>query len=104
MVSWVGLGKTAGRSLAMKSFSLAMARFCYLLFALPLLVFAQDRVPHFDSASKVFRLDGGPASYVFGVNTRAKLQKLCWGARLGAPNRFTPAEPMPEWVSFDSSY
>jgi alpha-galactosidase len=88
----------------MKSFSIAMTRFFLLLFALPLLVFAQDAVPRFDTASKLFRLDGGPASYVFGVNTRGELQQLYWGGRLGATDTFTPAQPMPEWVSFDSSY
>jgi hypothetical protein len=80
----------------MKSFSLAMTRFYLLLFAWPLLVFAQDARPSFDTASKVFRLDGGPASYVFGVNTRGELQQLYWGGRLGATDRFTAAQPMPE--------
>ena len=88
----------------MKSFSFALVRFYLLLFALPVLVFAQDAVPRFDSASKVFRLDGGPASYVFGVNTRGELQQLYWGGRLGATDTFTPAQPMPEKASFDSSY
>lgn len=88
----------------MKSFSLAMTRFYLLLFAWPLLVFAQDARPSFDTASKVFRLDGGPASYVFGVNTRGELQQLYWGGRLGSTDRFTAAQPMPEWASFDTSY
>jgi alpha-galactosidase len=96
--------ETARRLLVMKSFSFALVRFYLLLFALPVLVFAQDAVPRFDSASKVFRLDGGPASYVFGVNTRGELQQLYWGGRLGATDTFTPAQPMPEKASFDSSY
>ena len=33
----------------------------------------------FDPASKVFRLDGGDVSYVFGVNSSGELQQLYWG-------------------------
>ena len=58
----------------------------------------------FDSAAKVFRLDGGNVSYVFGVNARGELQQLYWGGRLGAQDVFPQAKPMPEWASFDSSY
>ncbi len=35
----------------------------------------------FDPASKVFRLDGGGATYVFGVNSRDELQQLYWGGK-----------------------
>jgi alpha-galactosidase len=65
--------------------------------------FAQ-RAASFDSGSKVFRLDGGDVSYVFGVNPRGELQQLYWGGRLGAEDHFAPAEPMREWASFDTSY
>jgi alpha-galactosidase len=58
----------------------------------------------FDPAARVFRLDGGDASYVFGVNPRGELQQLYWGGRLGEGDRLPPAVPMPEWASFDSSY
>ena len=58
----------------------------------------------FDPATKVFRLDGGGASYVFGVNPRGELQQLYWGGRLAASDHFPQAEPMPPWASFDSSY
>jgi alpha-galactosidase len=87
------------RPLVLKTFSFAMA-----LFACPLLGIAQDAGAHFDGASKVFRLDGGNASYVFGVNGRGELQQLYWGGRLGTADSFPQAQPMPELASFDSSY
>ena len=65
---------------------------------------AQASSANFDPAAKVFRLDGGGVSYVFGVNTRGELQQLYWGARLGATDAFPQAAPLPEWASFDSSY
>ena len=60
--------------------------------------------PVFDPATKVFRLDGGDVSYVFGVNPRGELQQLYWGGKLAASDRFSQATPMPEWASFDDSY
>jgi alpha-galactosidase len=65
---------------------------------------AQPETARFDPAAKVFRLDGGNVSYVFGVNTRGELQQLYWGGRLGGADAFAAAMPMPEWASFDSSY
>ena len=38
-----------------------------------------------------FRLDGGPATYAFGVNERGELQALYWGGRLGAHERDSPS-------------
>jgi len=75
-----------------------------ILLAAPMLVFAQTSNVRFDAGGKVFRLDGGGVSYVFGVNTRGELQQLYWGGRLGAADSFPQAKPMPEWASFDSSY
>jgi alpha-galactosidase len=65
---------------------------------------AQPALVSFDSNSKVFRLDGGGSSYVFGVNARGELQQLYWGGRLGASDAFPAAKAMPEWASFDTSY
>jgi alpha-galactosidase len=58
----------------------------------------------FDQSAKVFRLDGGNTSYVFGVNSRGELQQIYWGGRLATADH--PATPTPsrEWASFDSSY
>ncbi len=63
-----------------------------------------QRAPVFDPSTKVFRLDGGDVSYVFGVNPRGELQQLYWGGRLAASDRFSHAIPLPEWASFDDSY
>jgi alpha-galactosidase len=57
-----------------------------------------------DVGNKVFRLDGGGVSYVFGVNPRGELQQLYWGGRLAATDSFPQAAPLPELASFDSSY
>ncbi len=83
----------------LKTFSFAL-----VLMSLPLVVFAQAATARFDAGSKVFRLDGGNASYVFGVNARGELQQVYWGGRLGATDSFPQAMPMREWASFDSSY
>ena len=83
----------------LKTFSFAVA-----LLVCPLLGIAQDTGAHFDGVSKVFRIDGGSASYVFGINARGELQQLYWGGRLGAADTFPQAQPLPEWASFDSSY
>ncbi len=58
----------------------------------------------FDESTKVFRLDGGNVTYVFGVNARGELQQLYWGGRLGAADHVPQAVPAREWASFDSSY
>jgi alpha-galactosidase len=83
----------------LKTFSLASA-----LLAVGAMAQAQASHASFDSSTKVFRLDGGGVSYVFGVNTRGELQQLYWGGRLAAADAFAQAAPMPEWASFDSSY
>src|ERR1035441_1158971 len=56
-----------------------------LLIAAPVFAVAQPaHTSAFDPASKVFRLDGGGVSYIFGINPRGELQQLYWGAKLGA--------------------
>jgi alpha-galactosidase len=82
----------------LKTFSCGAA-----VFALSMIALAQPTAP-FDKESKVFRLDGGNVSYVFGVNSRGELQQLYWGGRLAANDHFPQAVPMREWASFDSSY
>ena len=36
----------------------------------------------FDATSKVFRIDGGDVSYIFGINNLNGLQPIYWGSRL----------------------
>ena len=82
----------------LKAFSVVV-----VLLAASLATSAQPAVASFDAASKVFRLDGGRVSYVFGVNEKGELQQLYWGGRLGAADVFPQARAIPEWASFDSS-
>jgi len=72
------------------------------MLSLSLLASSQSVNTSYDAESKVFRLDGGNVSYVFGANSRGELQQLYWGGRLAAGDRFPAATPMRE--SFDSSY
>jgi alpha-galactosidase len=65
---------------------------------------AQHSHVAFDSAAKVFRLDGGSTSYVFGVNPRGELQPIYWGGRLGENDAIPQAQPMREAASFDSTH
>src|SRR5579863_2547300 len=58
----------------------------------------------FGQSGQVFRLDGGNATYAFGVNERGELQPLYWGGRLGVHDSLAPAHSFPEMASFDSSY
>ncbi len=74
-----------------------------VLLAASLAVPAQSTEVGFDAATKVFRLDGGRVSYVFGVNEKGELQQLFWGGRLGAADSFPQARTISEWASFDSS-
>jgi alpha-galactosidase len=75
-----------------------------LMLSATLMASSQSASAGYDSESKVFRLDGGNVSYVFGVNPRGELQQLYWGGRLGASDRFSAATPMREASSFDPSY
>ncbi len=84
----------------MKAFSL-----CAALLLLPSLVAAQNAPSAtYDATDRVFRLDGGQMTYVFGVNPRGELQQIYWGGRVAATDTFPPARPKPGWASFDSSY
>jgi len=75
-----------------------------VLLSASLVASGQAASASFDAAAKVFRLDGGGVSYVFGVNQRGELQQLYWGGKLGAADAFPAASALPEWASFDSSY
>jgi alpha-galactosidase len=75
-----------------------------LLLSASVLASSQSASVGFDPDNKVFRLDGGNVSYVFGINSRGELQQLYWGGRLAPSDRFPAAAPVREWASFDSSY
>jgi alpha-galactosidase len=65
---------------------------------------AQGSAGGYDSATRVFRLDGGNVTYAFGINPRGELQQLFWGGRLAATDHIPAAVPKREAASFDSSY
>src|SRR6266436_6253031 len=69
---------------------------------------AQNGVPAapqtMDQTAQVFRLDGGNATYAFGVNERGELQTLYWGGRIGERDSVPAAHSNPEAASFDSPY
>lgn len=75
-----------------------------LFLAAATLTLAQKAPVTFNAVTRVFRLDGGNMSYVFGVNRRGELQQIYWGGRLAATDTFPAALPMKEWASFDDSY
>ncbi len=52
-------------------------------------------------AAKVFRLDGGDVTYVFGVNDHKELQAMYWGKRLPASQQFAQPKRGREVASFD---
>ena len=61
---------------------------------------AQSKVS-FDADHKIFRIDGGAVSYLFGINERNELQTLYWGRQLAASDHFQQAKSLPEHSSFD---
>src|SRR5437660_11312641 len=46
-------------------------------------------------AREVLRLDGGRATYVFGVNERGELQELYWGLALSPRDKIPPGDSLP---------
>jgi alpha-galactosidase len=67
-------------------------------------VHAQDQGDiRYDKSSKVFRIDAGGVTYVFGINNVDELQSVYWGKQLSSEDKFPPTQAMPEAASFDSS-
>jgi len=56
----------------------------------------------FVKASKIFILDAGKVTYVFGINQQSMLQHIYWGGHVGREEDFaTPSTK--EWSAFDLS-
>lgn len=55
----------------------------------------------FDATKKIFRIDGGDVSYVFGINDFNELQPIYWGRRLTANDSFPKAHSNEGNASFD---
>src|SRR5580765_804546 len=51
--------------------------------------------------SKIFILDAGKVSYVFGINEQSMLQHIYWGGHVRRDSDFSSAHSFPEWASFD---
>jgi alpha-galactosidase len=76
--------------------------FLFVLVALPALCEAQDPPPvRFLERPKIFVLDAGKVSYVFGINEQGLLQHLYWGGRVWRDADFNSARSSAEWASFD---
>jgi alpha-galactosidase len=56
----------------------------------------------FHQDTKVFRLDGGDISYVFGINDQGEVQAIYWGKHLPATERFSAAKAAAGVASFDA--
>jgi alpha-galactosidase len=79
-------------------------RFALLIsvLAVPVSLLAQNgKTIQFDSATRVFRIDGGGITYAFGVNNAEELQPLYWGRQLAAGDKLSTAHTLPEIASFD---
>ena len=55
----------------------------------------------FNTASKVFRIDGEDVTYIFGVNELDQLQPIYWGRRLSTADPFPPTHTHAGNASFD---
>lgn len=71
-----------------------------VLLALP--VSSQTSVRHL-AGEKLFVLEAGSVSYVFGINERNELQHIYWGPRLWRDADLRAARSSPGWASFDLS-
>jgi alpha-galactosidase len=72
--------------------------------AVPSAVIAQMKASvAFDSATKIFRLDGAETSYVLGINENGQVQSLYWGKRLSSSDHFEAAKASPAAAAFDLS-
>ena len=74
----------------------------FLLLPASALTFAQSPIRFLDQ-SKIFVLDAGKVSYVFGVNEQGGLQHIYWGGHVSRDADFSSAHTYPEWASFDVS-
>ncbi len=81
-------------------------RLHYLILLWPVLLVAQSawsQSIRFLEDKKLFVLEAGPASYVFGINERSELQHVYWGGRITRDADFSVAKVAGEWASFDLS-
>ncbi|MGC8549809.1 MAG: alpha-galactosidase [Acidobacteriaceae bacterium] len=83
--------------------SLALAAAFLMLGAAPARSQSPSAAIHYNPQTRVFRIDGGDVSYVFGVNAKGQLQSIYWGQRVAATDNFPAAHANPPWASFEPS-
>lgn len=59
--------------------------------------------PRYLSDRRLWVLDGGPATYVLGINEREELQHIYWGGRLWRDEDLAPAAALPQYDGVDPS-
>jgi len=74
-----------------------------LLSATPSASAQSSRPIRFLEKSRVFVLDAGTASYVFGINEQNTLQHIYWGGHVLRDEDFLAAHSSDEWASFELS-
>src|SRR5262249_1711152 len=63
---------------------------------------AQNSPPiRFLEKPRIFVLDAGSASYIFGINEQNALQHIYWGGHVMRDDDFASAHSADEWASFD---
>ncbi|NYF78959.1 alpha-galactosidase [Granulicella arctica] len=75
-----------------------------LLLLCPVLLIAQSarsQSIRYLEDKKLFVLEAGPASYVFGINQRGELQHVYWGGSVTRDADFKTPKPEGDWASFD---
>ena len=60
-------------------------------------------LPRFLSNRRLWVLDGGPATFLVGVNEREELQHVYWGGRLWRDEDLAGANSMPQYDGVDPS-
>ncbi|GAC1641602.1 MAG: hypothetical protein NVS9B14_23250 [Candidatus Acidiferrum sp.] len=56
---------------------------------------------HFNEKSKLFFLNDGKISYIFGINEQNGLQHVYWGKHIEREADFSAVHTTDEWASFD---
>jgi hypothetical protein len=84
--------------------SSSMFRLSWILPLLVFLSFSANQPPvRFLEAKRVFVLDAGNVSYIFGINERNMLQHIYWGQHVWRDEDFAAVQSTPQWASFDLS-
>ncbi|WP_263382398.1 alpha-galactosidase [Granulicella arctica] len=87
----------------MRLIRLASLRFVPLLLVLVAAQTALSQSIRFLEDKKLFVLQGGPVSYVFGINERNELQHVYWGGKVVRDADFQPVKSTREWSGLDLS-